>query len=158
MLYNHHIFDQIFPRNTKPYLLKQSNSGKYNEIDYKGYNRKLKEVINHVYFRVFIFEFEKAYVGDVGARGSAAAQNLHDIGNYLNQIKMEYYNKKERRSATIDPDTVYMKMHQYIELITQESSEWPFCLLSIYFHALTKRLQTEMIDNSFMIARPHQLK
>ena len=139
---------------TKKHLLfGVNNAGKSNVIKYDEIQEKLQGMCEEILFEVFCDSYALSYVGNEMSTVDIDGITVEQVNKCLSYIKMQYRDKRSSQLITTTPDTVFKKMHEFIPILPEDASKWSFCLPSIYYHALTDQIKSQMHNLMTMLSR-----
>ena len=151
VLDNQQAFIDIIPAWHDMYDLSPGPTGKMTVPDRKSLRQRLDEAADAVQFRVFCYEFRKAYIRDDDAQKTSVALAISTCDKNLHRISLSYRDYITKQVITIAPDKVYQKMMEYVSLLPEDAPAWEFCLPWIYFQALTISLQEDLCDSGYSL-------
>jgi len=151
-------FSATIPHWMEMYELSTGANGKPSEKDSTKLQTRLKKVYDTIQFRVFQYEFRRAYVGTEESDDVCEKVATAHCQKQLQRIKMVYRDPNTNSIIETTPDTVFKKMMNFVSLLPTQAQNWGFCLPWLFFQSLPSDLRNEITESdSYSLPAPATL-
>jgi len=152
------IFSTVMPHWMDMYELITGANGKPSEKESSKLQAKLKKVHDTIQFRVFQYQFRRAYVGTEEADDVSEKIATAHCQKQLQRIKMVYMDPHTKSVIETTPDTVFKKMMNFVSLLPSQARNWGFCLPWLFFQSLPTDLRNEITEkDTYSLPAPESL-
>jgi len=151
-------FSTIIPHWMEMYELATGANGKPSEKDSVKLQKRMKKVYDTIQFRVFQYEFRRAYVGTEESDDVCEKVATAHCQKQLQRIKMVYRDPNTNSIIETTPDTVFKKMMNFVSLLPAQAKNWGFCLPWLFFQSLPSDLRNEITErDTYSLPAPETL-
>ena len=142
-------FDAIFSEPVEMYKFSAQSSNAVSIFEHDRHNEDFEKIYEEILFNIFLDEYRLQYIGE--DTPELRQEILTSTTTALAGIKVQFVNSHTNETITLSPEDVYKKMTEYIVFLPDNAQSWMLSLGDTFFHALTVEMQSDMLQNKFVM-------